>query len=136
MIYEKSCGAVVFSRSGEGVLYLIEDMQKGHISICKGHVEPDDIDEYDTARREIMEETSLSVRFLDGFREVIRYSPYDGCEKDVVFFLAETDSVDTVPQECEVAHLRWLPLEKALDALTYESDRSVLLAAAHALGEA
>lgn len=135
MIYEKSCGAVVFTKASGGVLYLIETMQKGHISICKGHVEPGETDEHDTARREIREETGLAVRFLDGFRETIRYSPYEGCEKDVVFFLAEAENAVVTPQESEVAELRWLPLSEALDALTFASDRSILRAAARVLGD-
>lgn len=136
MIYEKSCGAVVFTRAFGGVRYLIETMQKGHISICKGHVESGETDEHDTARREIREETGLAVRFLDGFRETIRYSPYEGCEKDVVFFLAEAEDTATTAQEAEVAELRWLPLGEALDVLTFESDRNILRAAAQTLGEA
>ncbi len=134
MIYEKSCGAVVFTRAFGGVRFLVETMRKGHVSICKGHVEPGETDEHDTARREIGEETGLSVRFLDGFREVIRYSPYEGCEKDVVFFLAEAEDTDVTPQESEVSAIRWLPPDEAEAALTYPSDRDVLRAAARALG--
>ena len=135
MIREKSCGAVIFTKAFEETRYLIETMRKGHVSLCKGHVEPCDADEHDTARREIREETALHVRFLPDFREVIRYSPYEGCEKDVVFFLAEADGVETAPQETEVSQLRWLSLDEALGALTFESDRDVLRAAADVLGD-
>ncbi|MBE6909470.1 MAG: NUDIX domain-containing protein [Ruminococcaceae bacterium] len=136
MIYEKSCGAVVYTRAFGEARFLIETMRKGHISLCKGHVEPEDDGELGTASREIREETGLAVRFADGFRETIRYSPYEGCEKDVVFFLAEAESVELTPQEAEVSVLRWLPLAEALDALTYPDDRRVLRAAAQALGVA
>lgn len=134
MIYEKSCGAVIFTRAFGEARFLIETMRLGHVSLCKGHVEPGETDEHDTARREIREETGLSVRFLDGFRKVIRYSPYEGCEKDVVFFLAEADDIQTTPQESEVNVLRWMPLAEAEAALTYPSDREVLRSAARALG--
>jgi len=134
MIYEKSCGAVVYTRAFGETHFLIETMQKGHVSLCKGHVEPEDDGELGTARREIREETGLTVRFLDGFRETIRYSPYEGCEKEVVFFLAEAESLELAPQEAEVSILRWLPLAEALDALTYPDDRRVLCAAAQTLG--
>ena len=87
MIYEKSCGAVIFTEADGVRLYLIELMKKGHCSICKGHVEKNET-EHQTAEREILEETGLSVKFINGFRESIEYSPYEGCIKTVIFFLA------------------------------------------------
>ena len=92
MIYEKSCGAVIFREETSGqrhdVLYLIEEMQKGHFSLCKGHVEKNET-EHQTAVREIGEETGLTVSFLNGFRETVSYAPAPGIRKDVVFFLAK-----------------------------------------------
>lgn len=125
MIYEKSCGAVVYVESDGRRLYLIELMQKGHRSICKGHVENDE-DEHQTAEREIFEETGLTVKFLDGFRETIEYSPYEGCMKTVVFFLAEAENTAVTVQEEEVREISWLPFEEALAALTFESDKETL----------
>lgn len=132
MIYEKSCGAVIYTEKDGRRLYLIELMQKGHRSICKGHVENDE-SERQTAEREILEETGLTVRFLDGFRETIEYSPYDGCMKTVVFFLAKADNTDVTVQEEEVREISWLPFEKALSALTFESDKEILRKAEHFL---
>ena len=129
MIYEKSCGAVIFTRTETGERrFLLERMQKGHTSLCKGHVENRET-EHETAVREIREETGLTVRFLPGFRHTIRYSPYPGCRKTVVFFLAEALGTDTVPQPEEVRESVWLPYDAAVEALTHESDRSTLRAA-------
>lgn len=125
MIYEKSCGAVVYVEKDGRRLYLIELMQKGHRSICKGHVEKDE-SEHQTAEREILEETGLKVMFIDGFRETIEYSPYDDCMKTVVFFLAEAESTDVTVQEAEVREISWLPFEEALAALTFASDQETL----------
>ena len=125
MLYEKSCGAVIYIENDGRRLYLVELMQKGHCSLCKGHVENDE-SEHQTAEREILEETGLTVRFLDGFRETIEYSPYDGCMKTVVFFLAEADGTDVTVQEEEVREISWLPFEAALSALTFESDKEKL----------
>lgn len=125
MIYEKSCGAVIFFRRDGEPLYLVEQMRLGHVSICKGHVEAQET-EHETAAREIREETALSVRFHEGFRRRIEYSPYPGCMKEVIFFLAECDTTETVAQECEVAAIRFLPYEEAAAAMTYESDRETL----------
>ena len=134
MIHEKSCGAAIFVRQNGERLWLVEHMQKGHTSLCKGHVEAGET-ERDTARREIREETGLAVAFHDGFRERIEYSPYEGCVKEVVFFLAEAESMDTTPQPEEVTSIQWLPLDEALAALTYPDDRRILSAAAAALGD-
>ena len=125
MIQEKSCGAVIYTESSGRRLYLIELMQKGHCSICKGHMEEDE-SEHQTAEREIFEETGLSVEFVNGFREIIEYSPYEGCMKTVVFFLAHTDSMDVTVQEEEVREIRWLSIEDAVETLSFESDREVL----------
>ncbi len=128
MIREKSCGAVIFARRGEDILWLVEHMRKGHTSLCKGHVEHGET-EHDTAAREIREETALSVTFLDGFRERIEYSPYEGCMKEVIFFLARADSTEVTAQPEEVSSIQWLSYENALAALTYEDDRRILTAA-------
>ena len=125
MIQEKSCGAVVYIDRDGTRLFLIEHMRQGHYSICKGHVEGEET-EHETAAREILEETSLRVRFVDGFRETIAYSPYENCMKTVVFFLACAESARVSAQEAEVREIQWLPYEDALRTLTFPSDRETL----------
>ena len=125
MIQEKSCGAVIYVNQGGELKFLIQKMQKGHVSLCKGHVEAGET-EHQTARREIMEETALAVEFVEGFRESISYSPYPGCMKEVVFFLAEAKGTQTLAQEAEVAEIYWLEPEAALAALSFPSDKNVL----------
>ena len=122
---EKSCGAVIYRLEGGEPLFLVERMRLGHVSLCKGHVEGAET-EHETARREIMEETALSVRFVDGFRRTIAYSPQPGVMKEVVFFLAEADQEQTTAQECEVSSIAWLRADDALAAMTYSEDRGVL----------
>lgn len=122
--FEKSCGAVIYTELNGMRLYLIEQMQKGHRSICKGHLEKDE-SEHQTAAREILEETGLTVKFVEGFREIIEYSPYENCLKTVVFFLAYTDSMNVVSQE-EIKEIYWLSIDEAMTALTFDSDRATL----------
>ncbi len=122
---EKSCGAVVYKTEQSIRYYLIEYMKKGHVSIPKGHVENNETEE-ETALREIKEETNLDVKLNTSFRHSICYSPEEGVMKDVIFFLATPISQRLINQECEVSALDWLPFEKALAALTFESDKETL----------
>ena len=126
MKHEKSCGAVLFRQGTDGREYLVLHSVKGHYTLCKGHVEGAET-ELETARREILEETGLSVRFVEGFRQVITYAPRPGVTKDVVFFLAEV-AADGVPvaQPEEVAGIFFLPYDQAATLLTHDSDRETL----------
>ena len=125
MIQEKSCGAVIFREENTERYYLILKSTLGHTTLCKGHVEGDET-EHETAAREIREETGLTVDFLDGFREVITYSPRPGHVKDVVFFTARLSGGAPTCQPEEVAEIRFLPYDEALSGLTHASDRKTL----------
>ncbi len=126
--HEKSCGAVIFKRENDKILYLTVEYkkEKGYWGLVKGHMEAGET-EHETARREIYEEVGLKdLTFYDGFRAEIKYSPKPGVEKLVVFFLAEThsDNVQYLWDE-HVAH-QWLPVDELLTTLTYELDRNVI----------
>lgn len=122
---EKSCGAVIFREDMTERYYLILTSTQGHTTLCKGHVEGKET-EHETAVREILEETGLTVGFVDGFREVIAYSPRPGVTKDVVFFLAQAGGGEVACQPEEVAEARFLPPAGALELLTHASDRDIL----------
>ena len=102
MIREKSCGAVIFFMKDGYPLYLIEKMNVGHFSLCKGHVEHGET-EHETAVREVFEETSVSISIKSSFRHPVYYRPRPGVKKEVVYFLAHTDQVETSPAVGEVA---------------------------------
>ena len=133
MKHEKSCGAVIFRENNTNRHYLILTSTLGHTTLCKGHVEGDET-EHETAVREIMEETGLTVDFVDGFRETITYSPRPGVTKDVVFFLARVSGGEPACQPEEVADARFLPFEAAVERLTHPSDRDTLRKADAFLG--
>ena len=133
MIKEKSCGAVVYKKEEEKIYFLIEEMKAGHYSIPKGHVENNET-EIETALREIKEETNLEVNLDSNFREVVSYSPYEGCIKDVVFFVAKAKTFDMKEQLIEVTSLKWLEPVDAINSLTFDSDKEVLKKALKYLG--
>ena len=122
---EKSCGAVVFYEQDGHRTYLMEHMIQGHTAMCKGHVEGTE-NEHETAAREIMEETGIHVSFLPGFRETTAYSPREGVRKEVIYFLAKAESVQTAPQPEEVTSIAFMSYSESLKALTYADDRQIL----------
>ena len=128
---EKSCGAVVYANSAEGIRYILMHSHKGHWGLPKGHEEPGE-GERDTAAREIWEETGLRVRFIDGFREtdthaLVREGRPDTV-KDIVYFLAVCDDPRPCPQDTgEVAGVALMDYESALAAVrTDDASRRIL----------
>ena len=123
MRYEKSCGAVVFKKEDNKILYLIIQNKKGtsigNWGFPKGHMESGET-ETETATREIFEETGLHVTFVEGFRQVLSYSPHPRVKKDAVYFLAESNNAKVVIQRSEIANFKWLPFERAESFLTHD----------------
>jgi len=127
--YEKSCGAVVFRRTPDLEVLMIRQNQ-GHWCFPKGHVKKNET-ETETAQREVKEETGLDISFLGGFREETHYSPREGVDKDVVWFLASPTSNRLRRQEDEVAEIVWANLIDASALLTYDNDRKLFKKAVH-----
>ena len=123
---EKSCGAVIFRIRNGQKEYLLEKMIQGHYAFCKGHVEGNET-EHETAIREIAEETNLTVRFIDGFRETTSYSPGAGTIKEVVYFVGEALNWDNLRVQLEeVSSIVWMSYPDAVKAITYANDRELL----------
>ena len=127
MNVERSCGAVVFTRTGGEIRYVIIESIEGIFGFPKGHMEAGETEDQ-TALREIREETGLQVRLLDGFRVMEEYPlpRKKDTLKQVVFFLAEYEDQAPVRQEAEVSAIRLLAFEEALGCMQYENTRSVL----------
>lgn len=128
MIYEKSCGAIVYTNVNGERLYLIEQMHGGHWGVPKGHVEENETEE-GTALREIKEEVGLDVILDTGFRTVETYSPKDGFIKDVVYFVAYSESMDTTIQAEEVRDIKWVRLTEARDLIEFHDMQEILIMA-------
>jgi len=135
MLHEKSCGAIVYRKShGNIEILLIKHINSGHWSFPKGHVEAGET-EVETAKREIMEETSIDVMIDPTFRETVTYSPRRDTLKVVVYFLAKAKNVDFVPQEDEIAEIRWVDIVHANNVLSYENDKNIVTKARAAIKE-
>lgn len=130
MSWEKSCGAVVFTRRDKEILFVIVEEQAGACSFPKGHMEGSET-EMETARREIWEETGLQPEFLNGFRQQEEYhlSEKPGTWKQVVYFLAEFKNEPLIPPENEIKKIHLLPYEQAYRLIPHENTRHILTAA-------
>ena len=73
-----------------------------------------------------MEETSIAVELCPGFREVVTYSPRRDVQKDVIYFLGKAKSFDYVPQESEIAQIKWVEINLAHSFLTYDNDKQLV----------
>ncbi len=126
MITEKSCGGVIYRTVGNTREYFIllnkKNDAKGHWGFPKGHIEYGE-NEYETAAREIFEETGLYVVFRGDTRIVSHYSPKPGVEKDVVYFVATIRNNQNVKlQKEEVADYKWCTFSEAKALLTFDRD--------------
>lgn len=125
MKQEKSCGAIILKGQDEELKILLLKHNKGHWAFAKGHVEGNETEE-ETALREIKEETSLDVKLDTNFRTTVTYSPMEGVEKEVVYFLAYKLAGDETPQLEEISEIEWLNLDDAMNKVTYERDKDIL----------
>lgn len=126
MIYEKSCGAVVFTREGDVIKYVLVQQKEGFYGFPKGHMEPGE-SEKETALREIYEELSLRPVFIDGFVTTDEHPiPGKDVMKQMVYFLAEFSDQDVVFQDEELLSAPLVTYEEAMNLFEYESSKRIL----------
>ena len=127
MEYEKSCGAVVYTKTNGAIKYVLVQESGGAWSLPKGHMEMGETEEQ-TALREIYEEVHLKVNILKGFRENEEYvlREKENTSKQVVYFCAEYDSQDIKAQDSELLMASLLPYEEALPLLKLECSKRIL----------
>ncbi len=122
MKQEKSCGAIVWRKNSNKIEFLLLKHKNGeHWAFPKGHVEKNET-ELETAKREILEETSLSPVIDENFRESVSYSPKKNVIKEVVYFSALCESGEFSAQEIEIKKIIWADYDKALKKITFEND--------------
>lgn len=135
MPVERSAGAVIFVKEGKETLFLLlhypsasHRAEKSFWDLPKGHIEKGE-NIFDTAKREIFEETGLSdVQLIDGFKETIRYFfKWEGKNilKFVTFLLAASKT-DQVKISEEHIDFQWLPLKEAVEQLTFKNAKDIL----------
>lgn len=129
---EESAGGVVVRRIG-GVVHalLIRDPYKNW-GLPKGHLEGEETPAQ-AALREVTEETGLSDLAIGPRIDQIDW--YFRLKGDLVhkfctFFLIRSDSGEAVPEKGEgITECVWLPIDDAVERITYENAGAVLVTA-------
>jgi 8-oxo-dGTP pyrophosphatase MutT (NUDIX family) len=133
---ETSAGGVIYRVTGGRVhVLLIRDAYQ-HWGFPKGHVEGAE-SAAEAALREVEEETGLcQLRLGPRLRTIDWFFRFRGklIHKFCHFYLIECPDGEPCPQREEgITECIWLPLEDAIEAISYDNAREVLLLAADAL---
>lgn len=127
MTFEKSCGAVVFTRVNGQIQYLLIKNLRGIYGFPKGHMEAGETEE-ETALREIFEEVGVQVQLIPGFRcEDEHLIPQKkNTLKRIVYFLGEYQNQAFVYQKEELTGALLADYETAMGLFQYENSKRIL----------
>lgn len=130
MMYEKSCGAVVFTCINGEIKYLVIKSLTGVYGFPKGHVEEGET-EKQTALREIFEEVGVKVELLQGFRCEDEYPlpRKENTIKQIVYFLGEYYGQEFTYQKKELDDAFLTDYKTAMTLMQFDGNKRVLTAA-------
>jgi len=133
---ERSAGGVVVRDREVIVIVPTRRAADGARVLClpKGHLDPGETPQQ-AAAREVREETGVEAELIGDLGEVRYWYRREGraVPKSVAFFLFRYLSGDTADHDREVEQARWMDLEEAQTALSYEGEREMVARARAAL---
>lgn len=126
---ERSAGGVVVR--GEQALVIVPTRRAADgsqvLGLPKGHIDPGETPPQ-AAAREVREETGVTGELLERLGSVRYDYRRDGhtVSKSVLFFLFAYVEGDIADHDHEVQEVRWMDLERAQAALTYDGEREMV----------
>lgn len=124
-----SSGGVTFRKSKKGIEVALIRIRSGRWALPKGLTNKGEVPE-ETALREVREETGLEGRLIDklGDIEYWYFSKEDQTKyhKFVHFYLIEYERGSINDHDWEVEEVRWFPIDKAIKALSYKSEKEIM----------
>ena len=120
-LLRRSCGVIPYRMTAKGPEFLLVLQRNNCWSIPKGHMEAFE-SEQETALRELREETGLTVRLREDFRDMVEYPMKNGCRKQVVLFLGEAAGEIRL-EPGELMQYRWASAGEAKKLLLSEYER-------------
>jgi 8-oxo-dGTP pyrophosphatase MutT (NUDIX family) len=126
---EFSAGGVVVRDGQVVVIVPVRRDARGQrvLGLPKGH--PDGAETADeAATREVREETGVTATLVDRLGEVRYHYERGGrrVAKRVAFFLFDYRSGSLDDHDHEIEAARWMPLEEAMNALSYSGEREMV----------
>ena len=129
---EESAGGVLWRPGAQGLeICLIATRGGTRWQLPKGHIAEGE-GPADAARREVREETGCDGAIEDDLGGIVFWF-YVGSgmrrrrvRKTVQFFLVRYESGDTRNHDGEVDDAAWLPADRAVERLTFDSERQIL----------
>jgi 8-oxo-dGTP diphosphatase len=121
----EAAGGVVWRSSSKGTakVLLVHRPRYDDWTLPKGKLEPGE-SARDAAWREVLEETGLECKLGDELAE-ITYDDRKGRRKRVRYWAMEVVRGGFEPND-EVDEIAWLPVDQAVDRLTYRRDAKLL----------
>jgi 8-oxo-dGTP pyrophosphatase MutT (NUDIX family) len=126
---EFSAGGVVVR--GRDVIVIVPIKRDAHgnrvLGLPKGHPDGAETPE-EAAIREVTEETGVTAELIEKLGDVhYEYERRGGrVAKRVAFYLFEYRSGDVADHDHEIEDARWMPLEEAAGALSYEGEQEMV----------
>jgi bis(5'-nucleosidyl)-tetraphosphatase len=130
MFDEHSAGAILFSlnENSHKIEYLLLHNTSGHWEFPKGNFESGE-DGFETARREIYEETGImDIEFIKDFESNIQYYFRRSdklVHKRVIFYMARTNTRKVILSSEHDAYA-WNEYNEAINQLTYKNAKDLL----------
>ena len=127
LTYEKSCGAVVFTKVDGEIKYLLVSNLEGIYGFPKGHIEENET-EIETALREVYEETNLRIKLIDGFRVTDEHliPTKKDTIKQITYFLGMFEKQEVIYQKEELSEACLVNYSDAIGLFQFESSKRIL----------
>lgn len=125
---EISAGAIIYTYIQNEIHYLLILDNNGNYGFPKGHLEENETD-IDAAIREIKEEVNIDIELDINFKEELNYLMPNGIKKKAIYYLGYYENQTPIKQVGEVEQILLLPYLKALDLLTFDNMKLLLIKA-------
>ncbi len=130
---DESFGVIPLQKRGETMFVLLVqhlEAHGGHWAFPKGHKNEGESDQ-DCALRELHEETGITQVMLmteKVFDQSYFYTRDNKkIDKHVVYYLGWVNDTTVTPQSSEIQNYGWLPLSSAVQRLSFEGTKELLL---------